>query len=1164
MTAAARASDRQAEASNPQGSAWVSANAGSGKTHVLVNRVVRLLLTGTPPERILCLTYTKAAAAEMSDRLFKELADWLALGRGELTERIHRHTGHATFKDEDHAVARRLFTRALETPGGLKVQTIHAFCEKLLQRFPVEAGVVPGFEVMDDMAARDLRLAASEDVLARAKTEPASLVAQQLSMLAAQTQHGNLDALIRQLIDKRREVKPLIADQHARARTEAALSTVLGTSPDDSEQTLISSLVQALNATAYRNSAAALATRSAKTDQAQAALIEQLLQADDAGEQFSILQSLFLKADGNPKSDSSVLTKTATRDVPAVAEFLFCERDRVDTCARQLRALRVYQATCALLGIGGAILETYEQEKRTRGLYDYDDLILRTLDLLREGGASAWVLYKLDGGLDHILIDEAQDTSPEQWKIIERLTEEFFSGGGAREDIERTVFAVGDRKQSIYSFQGADPAGFDAMRRHFAHQTEMAGQTLSEVPLQVSFRSTPQVLSLVDEVFSQPAAAAGVSLPGQPAEVHSPTRSGQAGLVELWPVEQPAQHDARDIWQAPRAEDDVQHQRISLAVRIAGTIRNWIDAQEQLTAHARPIRYCDILILVRNRTTFADTLVRALKQRGVPVAGADRLKLTRHIAVQDLLSLARFVTLAEDDLTLAEVLKSPLVARDDGIPFDDDDLFTIAHDRGKLSLWASLNGAVDDGAPYAQALERLDQWRRRAGFSTPYDFFSSVLTADDTRAAFLTRLGSEAAEPIDAFLNEALAYEQRHVADLRGFAAWIEGSDPEIKRDMDHSGDEVRVMTVHGAKGLEANVVILPDTDNVPNNRKVPEILFAGDVSLPVWQLRKSQRVDATSALAARYLERLQEEENRLLYVAMTRARDRLYVCGYAGRNGVGEKSWYQLVANVLQRDEWAVTGPDDEVICWRREDQQDRSPEESEAAAVPETAGTENLPDWAVPQRVAGEPVAHQATASHLLVPASISDLPAETFLSPMAEQDVARFKRGTLIHRLLQILPDLPAGRHQSVAEAYLRQPAHALSGQEADEISREVLNLIAMPDFAAVFGSDSRAEVALTAHLDTAQGPVTLTGQIDRLAVTDQQVLIVDFKTNRPAPAHIDEADPAYVRQLAAYRHALSAIYPARQVRAALLWTHTASFMEVPAELLDDALAAFGPVK
>ena len=1137
----------QAKASDPAGSAWVSANAGSGKTHVLVNRVVRLMLDGTLPERILCLTYTRAAAAEMSKRLFDELADWIALDDDALLKRIHEHTGHVTYEHGQLGAARQLFARALETPGGLKVQTIHAFCERLLQRFPVEAGMVPGFEVMDDQTAREVLGEARAMVLAKARTDPAGDTAQQLATIVGFTSADRFDELLKGLLSHRHELKSLFASSASLEAGLEQLCNLLDVDATADPEAIIEDVIAELDIEAYR-----LALSDKHTAKIARTGIERLLNAEGGREKFARLQDLYLTGAGELRKEVGLFNKAASEGAPALKEFLLSEQRRVAGVLEWLRASQVYAATSSLMQVGRQIVDAYENEKRRQGLCDYDDLISRTRDLLEEKEASLWVLYKLDGGLDHVLIDEAQDTSPQQWSIIARLTEEFFAGEGVEPNTSRTVFAVGDYKQSIYSFQGADPAEFARMQKLFKIQISGVGEKLTEVPLLASFRSTPEVLKVVDDVFALPGAGIGLEDLNEATQAHTAKRLGHAGLVELWPLVVREDKSSASIWTAPKRIDAGNHPRLRLARKIAKTIKKWIDDGEELTPRGRAIRYSDILLLVRQRTTFMDALVRELKFNGIPVAGADRLVLTQHIAVQDLMALARFVLLPEDDLTLASVLKSPLVARDDGRPIEDDDLFELAYDRGKQTLWERLHNAAGVGAPVKQALTALQGWRNQAGYATPYAFFSQILIADGGRKALLRRLGTEASDPIDAFLAEALNYETGNVPSLHEFLGWLEGANLQIKRDMDHSANEVRIMTVHGAKGLEANVVILPDTTDVPDASKVPDVLFwRGDTSgpLPIWKLRSQDKIPITSALKEQHSTRAMEEYNRLLYVAMTRARDRLYVCGHNNKDEARPNSWYRLIKDVMDQPENKTADGN-----WRIEGQQVAKTEDRhEEIGLAEQAA--DLEAWAQ------TPPAPEAANMRWFVPSKLrpdagdeSTELAERVDPPLGGPDKDRYRRGNLIHKLLQILPDVATGERHAMGQQYLER-----SGVDNPEsILSEVLRLVDDPVFAPVFAPGSLAEVPLAAQLDLGAGTIGLTGQIDRLVVTDDTVLIVDYKTNRPAPKRIEAADKAYIRQLAAYRAALGGIYPGRTIRAALLWTNTASLMEVPGHMLDSALS------
>ena len=610
------ASATQTRASNPDASAWVSANAGSGKTHVLVNRVVRLLLSGSSPERILCLTYTRAAAAEMSRRLFDELAGWLALSDDDLVHRIHERTGHVTFEDGELSAARQLFARALETPGGLKVQTIHAFCERLLQRFPVEAGMVPGFEVMDEQTAGEVLSQARAQISAQAREDGESEVARHLAVVVGYTSADRFDGLLKELLDNRSVMAPILGNEHYLKAALAALSRSLGIDECDTPDSLIAAAIAEIDEAQYQ--AALTCTCVAKQARDKIAL---MLETGADGEKFIVLQDLFLRTDGAPRAEGGLVTKKAADQAPEVREFLLAEQQVLIATLDRIRSCRVLAATGSLLYVGGQVVAGYDREKRRLGLCDYEDLILRTRNLLEEQQAAAWVLYKLDGGLDHILIDEAQDTSPEQWSIIARLSEEFFAGEGARPDVERTVFAVGDFKQSIFSFQGADPAEFANMQRYFRSRIADAGRELTEVPLQISFRSTPAVLQVVDAVFANPTAGIGLHSLEDRSFGHIAKRSGDAGLVELWPLVLREDGERRSKWTAPSNFDAGNRPQLRLARQIAATIRRWIDDRHELTPRGRAIRYSDILSLVRRRTTFMDATVRALQLAGIPEGG---------------------------------------------------------------------------------------------------------------------------------------------------------------------------------------------------------------------------------------------------------------------------------------------------------------------------------------------------------------------------------------------------------------------------------------------------------------------------------------------------------------------------------------------------------------
>ena len=797
-------------------------------------------------------------------------------------------------------------------------------------------------------------------------------------------------------------------------------------------------------------------------------------------------------------------------------------------------------------------------------MLDYDDLILKTRALLRDPSVAQWVLFKLDGGLDHLLVDEAQDTSPDQWDVIRMLTEEFFAGEGRR-DVPGTVFAVGDAKQSIYGFQRADPAAFAAMRAHFADKAGAARQRMEAVDLNVSFRSAAALLAAVDGVFAEAPARDGLMLEGHDL-VHDSLRVGQAGRVEVWPPADPAEVEPPAPWAVPVAGDAAAAAeappRARLAWLLAAKISRWTrdpggadDPESRLDSKDRRLEPGDIMVLVRRRNPFVEELVRALKQRGVPVAGVDRMVLSDQLAVMDLVALGRSLLLPEDDLTLASVLKGPLVG------LTEERLFDLAYGRDG-SLWAELKRRAAEGPDFEEAHAFLSRLQARADFVRPYELYGELLGAGGGREKLLARLGPDANDPIEEFLSLALAYEREHVPGLEGFLHWLEAGRQEIKRDLEHGADAVRIMTVHGAKGLQAPVVFLPDTLQTPPAERGLLWLDGAqaDGALALWPLRQSY--DGAAARQARDEARRkrQEEYRRLLYVAMTRAEDRLYVCGWNTRKAAPEDCWYNLIsaampsiagAESVDYDFTALVEGGWRGAGWRLLHPQGAAPE-ARAEAVTRVTETP-LPPWAL------TPAPAEVAPPQPLLP---SRLPADEppAGSPLGAAGAQRFARGVLIHRLLQSLPDLPADRRRSAAQRFLGRPVHGLEPAACAAIADEVLAVIESADFAPLFGPGSRAEVPIVGAIPRRGGgpgdsaPEVVSGQVDRLLVTPEKVLIVDFKTHRAAPR--DEADVPvmYLKQMALYRAVAQEIFPERQVSCLLLWTEAARLMHLSDAILE----------
>ncbi len=1151
--------DAQAKASDPAGSVFVTANAGSGKTHVLVNRVIRLLLGGVAPEKILCITFTKAAAANMAERVFTTLGHWVTLDDAALDAAIVE-TGAPRPNTRQRRRARELFACALETPGGLKVQTIHALCTRLLQQFPFEANVPARFAVLDDRDQAAMMERANIAVLLAASAGPESAEGRALQIAMASAADANFREVVREACLSRQNMLAW-ADQAGDPQTALAqLAQTLGVGADEHLEDIEREIVEGpyLPSSEWAAAAAVLETGSTN-DVKQATRLRQAL-AEAGSARVDGYLGVFLTDKMEPRK--SLATKKISDARPDFTQRLEHECERVAALLQKRRAVAARERTHALLVIASAVAAHYRREKQARGVLDYDDLIDKTLAML-DNVSAGWVHFKLDRGVDHVLIDEAQDTSPRQWDIVERIIAEFTAGKGARDGVKRTVFAVGDEKQSIFSFQGAEPREFDLRKRDIGARFKAAQLSFEPVSFNYSFRSGVSVLQSVSATFATPDIFRSVTTDSGGMPPHMALGDAAPAMVELWDLEAADERPEIEGWRAPFDAVSETSPDVRLAKRVQRAISDLIDRREMTgpAGKRRPLSYGDILILVRRRGTAFDAVIQALKHARIPVAGADRLKLTEHIAIIDLMNLADALLLPRDDLALAVALKSPLFG------LDDDDLLLIAPQR-KGTLRGALAAHAAENAKLHDALTRLERCERRFAQETPFAFYSWLLGGDRGRARMLARLGPEANDALDEFLELALSYERKEAASLQGFMAWLRSADIEIKRDMEIRRDEVRVMTAHGAKGLEAAVVFLIDTTRSPAESqrlslvRLPQGNAApGAPNVVVWTGRKADDPPAVAGARAAMTGETDDEYRRLLYVAMTRAADRLIVGGMlpGNRNEPPPTSWYCLIRDGLERSGLQMQmvetshGP---VRRYGRPEDFDLPTAEAPAA---QDAFSEPAPIWL--RSMAPRDLSTDA----LLRPSDPPDEQDVAARSPQSVEARARARqRGTLVHRLLQSLPNLPATQRRDAAMAFLTRHARDASGwtpPEREALATQVLALIDDPQFASVFASGSRAEVPIIGRLQRRHGsPLLVSGQIDRLAITQREILIVDYKTNQAPPRTPQDAPRAYLRQMALYRAVLAKLYPDRAVRCWLLWTERPEIMELSTAALDAELKPY----
>ena len=1128
--------DNQALAVEPRDSVWLSASAGTGKTQVLSARVLRLLLTdGVRPEQILCLTFTKAGAAEMATRVNEVLARWVRLDEGELGKELG-HIG-APIDPDTRARARTLFASVLDCPGGgLRIDTIHAFAQWLLAAFPEEADLAPGTRPMED---RDRDLLAHQvlaDLLEQGDQHFVSAI-EELSVRLGPD--GTRAYLMRCAEAREAWFGPGSWQPPMEARTKQLLGLA-----SDADEASIAALVAdgafdraALDRCLSANRAWGTATAQKSID-----AIEAWTATDPSGriELLGALQDALFTQKGDPRSLKSLEKHDAGYADAAASVRSLCERV---SQTRALLALAEWLAPAFHAGRTFAL--AWDEAKQREGFIDFDDQIRRAAALLSRSALSDWIRYKLDRRFDHVLIDEAQDTNAAQWTIIDALTDDFFSGAGQREGRQRTLFVVGDYKQAIFGFQGTSPENFRRAKERFAaimragrenaeaFRERVSIRDLVDLGLGRSYRTSQPVLDFVDKAIE----AIG---PAQFGLDRAPERHvgfERPGLVRLWKPVSATPDDPDD----PEGPDWISEPERRMADRIADQVQAWLREGYPLLKERRNATAGDILVLVRKRRELAGLIVARLHAAGVPVAGVDRLRLGAPLAVQDLMAALRFAAQPLDDLTLANLLVSPLIG------WSQDELLEHGYREAGQALWRHLRDS--DAHQVVQTVDRLRDLLALADFEPPEALLHWVLVGPwHGRSKLLGRLGREANDPIDELLNAAQNYSASNTASLQGFIRWFDAGEGELKREQGEGSGQVRVMTVHGSKGLQAPIVILADATGNPDNSPVRSLSLADPLDekreLPLPPLRSADRAGriAERAEAQAAIER--EEHWRLLYVAMTRAEEALFIGGALGKREQepAPDSWYARLAAIMPDDEL------DDPVWISRKDWGEMPPA---FAATGDDEGPPALvlPTWAT-QQIGPEP-----RPPRPLAPSGLGEEHGANPPLPIEQAAIAA-RRGVLIHALLERLPEIAVAERSEKAWRWLDRQARDLDQAAREEMLASALGVLEDERFADVFAPGSLAEVPLAAVVE---GQV-IAGTVDRLLVTDEKVTVVDYKTARRPPASLEAVPEAILKQMGAYVAALSEIYPGRAVEAALLFTQTPQLIAIPRETLERFKPAF----
>jgi ATP-dependent helicase/nuclease subunit A len=1079
---------KQQQATCPQTHTWVDASAGTGKTKILTDLILRLLLNDTPPSNIIALTFTKAAATEMKSRILDVLSQWAILDTASLQRDIMSMIGCMPNAVQLNK-ARSLFTEVLDCPGGLKIQTIHHFCQELLHRFPLEARIPLNHTLLNENEARRLL----DQIINR------TLYAEDLSLILQHYSYAYLKECLLEILTSTTASIDIVDLNQKREALQSFLQVDLSISPSH----LLSSF---LDDSPDWQVAITILNEGSPSDQRLADRLKQPRFYDQ-------YLTSFLTQDGTIRKH--LLSKKIDTSYPHIAAQVKQEAERIYDFNKQLRHLIAAHFSYALYHLAAKVNVNYQKHKEEHAMLDFDDLIIKTNHLLNTPGISPWILYKLDYQIDHILVDEAQDTNPLQWQIILKLTEDFFAGQSAREII-RTVFVVGDYKQSIYSFQGADPKLFLELKQIISEKAQLVKQRWQNISLDVSFRSCQAILDVVDAVFAPGDVSQGVHVGNQTLK-HKSNRPLDGGKIEFWPL-------VKEL-----TDEQIPYPAIAsqtLARQLAAEIKQWLKEKRQIPAKGRSLEPQDIMILVQRRHAFMYDLIRNLKKNGIPVAGPDRMYLLDQVYIQDLLAFGRFLLLPSDDYSLACLLKSPL------FNFSEEDLFELCAKREDRTLWAYLNQQSPFNSTYKRAQEMLIHYLNKVDYLTPFEMYAHLLGVSHGRQQFFARFGEEIADGLDEFLNLALNFESRSSASLELFLAEFVKQDPEIKRDFSNSDiNAVRITTVHGAKGLEAPIVILSDTTFVP--KTLPPLLWTElrDIQIPLWNAPKSFACEPIERVKKHNQVKQEEEYRRLLYVALTRAEDELYICGWVTDQDPARHCWYTLIQQGMLS--LGAKEHNNRLIIEYPQRQSKiplRHPLSKE--------GREEIPPWLF------NPAKQEKVSTQFLSPSKLGQDLAIGF-SPLEKQSSQRYQMGRVLHKLLELLANTVHADRQTKANQVFRE--YNLSMEKRHECYQLIEAILDDPQFHYLFGSGSYAEVPIAGQLRGEK----YSGQIDRLVIRPEEIIIIDFKSDQHPPQTADLIDSRYCQQLLIYKQLLQQIYPHHKIFCQILWIRAKSLMSIPEE-------------
>ena len=1135
---------KQGIASNPNNSVWTSASAGSGKTTVLTKRLLRMFLSGVQPSKILCITFTNTGAAEMRNRINSKLAEWTMLDDERLEkEIIDLEEGRATNIEEKVKIARSLFAKILDYSNDFKILTIHSFCQQIIKRFPLEANIIPNFKIADEITSMEILLQAKEELL---KVEDED-IRNAIKYVFTYKNEDDFLEILKQMIGQKDNLLYMKSRFFTVSGVLDEIRKIFGIAKYQTVESLENDYLNSFDLSILDNNLLEdIKVIGAKSDVDFANAVE-YLKNNGFKDNFEKYLSIFLTKEGTARS--RVITKKVGEKYPDLLNFVDGEVQRAFNFNETRNNIINFEFTSAFLKITYCLFDIYSKIKKENGYLDYSDLIFETSRLLNdtkyrnlngENPYSSWINYKLDEGIDHLLIDEAQDTSPIQWDIVKSITAEFFVGYGQKGDTNRTIFVVGDEKQSIFSFQGAEPANFDTMLKYYQRVVEDCGKKFENIYLETSFRSLKSVLQVADEVFSEPSRRCAISKL-QNAIKHNVIRKDGIGKVEIWPLVSAAdaEDDDEDVndkriteakdWDVNYREKIKITNKQKLAETIANEIESWFKNGKTIYSRRdkciRNIRYSDIMILVRNRDEdFINHLIRQFNRRNIRSMGNDKFNLVDNIISQDIISLCKFILFNEDDLSLANILKSPFLS------LMEEDLYFLCDYRNtnNCSLWK----AMQENEKYVKEKEFLSDLIEKNKEFSIYQLFFYIFETIGMRKKFKERFIYIADDVINEFLASANNYEKNHNnSTLLNFIYFIENTNLEIKRDIDQSTNEIKIMTVHSSKGLESPIVILPDTNHTKKTiQKINKVLeykqIGNDYTIPLLQKEKTTFIEN---IKEEMKFETEEEYLRLLYVAITRAENELYVCDYKKSGEPKENSWYEILRKAVENigaKHKKSQNIDGDVIYIGDDDVFDTNINGCKSENK-KTVGDGDVDSIIETIRINGK----SEKETKIINPSTYYS--ENNFKTPI--DNTKNIENGKVVHKLLEILPAADKCDWENILNIYLNE------NEDSEKIKVIVLKILNNDEFSFLFNPNSKAEVPIFGKLDDD----IISGQIDRLSIVGDIVYLIDYKNTNSLPAVVPQK---YVKQLELYKKLLEKIYINKEIKTYILWTSFGKIEEV----------------